>query len=92
MYNFLITYEKTFTFLSKKSSETLNKLGYKNIKFKIGDGYKGWKEYSPFDKIIITCAPEEIPDELIRQLKDGGIKTKSVMPVRFVPMIKEVGP
>jgi len=58
--------------LSKKSEKLLKELGYSNIKFKIGDGYFGWKEYAPFDAIIITAAPPEIPEPLIEQLKTGG--------------------
>ncbi|RLD17690.1 MAG: hypothetical protein DRI36_03190 [Caldiserica bacterium] len=64
--------------LSKRAQRVLEKLGYKNIKFKIGDGFLGWKEYAPFDKIIVTCAPKEIPQPLIVQLKNGG---KLVIPV-----------
>ncbi|MCL5070980.1 MAG: protein-L-isoaspartate(D-aspartate) O-methyltransferase [Actinobacteria bacterium] len=47
--------------------------GYKNISLASRDGYFGWKEYSPFDRIIVTAAPEEIPPPLIDQLKDNGI-------------------
>jgi protein-L-isoaspartate(D-aspartate) O-methyltransferase len=47
--------------------------GYKNISLAGRDGYFGWKEYSPFDRIIITAAPEEIPPPLIDQLKNDGI-------------------
>lgn len=64
--------------LAKSAEERLKKLGYNNVLVKCGDGYKGWKEYAPFDKIIITCAPEEIPKELINQLKINGIM---VLPV-----------
>lgn len=46
---------------------------YNNITLVSKDGYFGWKEYSPFDRIIVTAAPEEIPPPLIDQLKDGGI-------------------
>ena len=48
-------------------------LGYHTIQTKIGDGYKGWSEYAPFDRIILTAAPEEIPQPLINQLGPGGI-------------------
>jgi len=48
------------------------RLGYKNIKVKIADGYYGWKEYAPFDVIIVTCAAEHVPPPLLEQLKDGG--------------------
>lgn len=53
-------------------------LGYDNIMVKQGDGYKGWLEYAPFDKIVVTAAPPEIPEELISQLKVGG---KMIVPV-----------
>ncbi len=46
---------------------------YKNIKILLSDGYHGWKEYAPFDRIIVTAATEKIPDPLIDQLKDSGI-------------------
>jgi protein-L-isoaspartate(D-aspartate) O-methyltransferase len=64
--------------LGKKAANVLGRLGYKNIKFRIGDGYAGWPEYAPFDGIIVTAAPEEIPQPLIDQLKEGG---KLVCPV-----------
>ena len=64
--------------LANNAREKLNSLGYNNVKIKYGDGYKGWKEYAPFDKIILTAAPVEIPSELINQLKDGGLM---VLPV-----------
>ena len=50
----------------------LEEMGYKNVKVKRGDGYKGWREYAPFDAIIVTAAPSEIPEELASQLKIGG--------------------
>ncbi len=59
--------------LAKNAEKLLKKLGYKNIKVKTGDGFEGWKEYAPFDGIIVTCAPEKISQPLLEQLKDGGI-------------------
>jgi protein-L-isoaspartate(D-aspartate) O-methyltransferase len=50
----------------------LQKMGYKNIQCRIGDGYIGWPEEAPFDAVIVTAAPPEIPQPLIDQLKDGG--------------------
>jgi len=47
-------------------------LGYQNIKIRAGDGYLGWPEDAPFDAIIITCAPDHIPEPLVEQLKEGG--------------------
>lgn len=58
--------------LSKRAEKILTELGYKNIKFKVGDGYFGWEEFAPFDAIIITAAPPRIPQPLIDQLKIGG--------------------
>jgi protein-L-isoaspartate(D-aspartate) O-methyltransferase len=87
-------------------------LGYGNIAVRTGDGYKGWPEASPFDRIILTSAPPEVPRALVAQLKPGGrlvapvgrlpfdqdlivldkdevgrIKQRSIIPVRFVPMV-----
>lgn len=64
--------------LSIRAQDVLNELGYKNIKFKIGDGYSGWKENAPFNGIIVTCGPEEIPQPLIDQLAERG---RLVIPV-----------
>ena len=58
--------------LSQRTEKLLRQLGYINIKLKVGDGYKGWKENAPYDKIIVTAMSNEIPQELIKQLKDGG--------------------
>lgn len=58
--------------LAEKSEKLLKNLGYKNIKTKHADGYFGWKEYAPFDAIIITAAANHIPIPLIKQLKEGG--------------------
>ena len=64
--------------LAKNAEATLQRLGYKNVHVKIGDGYKGWPDAAPFDAIIVTCAPEKVPQPLIDQLKDGG---RVVIPV-----------
>ena len=58
--------------LGKQAAERLKKLGYTNVTTKVGDGYQGWIEHAPFDKIIVTCSPENVPQALIDQLKDGG--------------------
>ncbi|MCX7945100.1 MAG: protein-L-isoaspartate(D-aspartate) O-methyltransferase [Deltaproteobacteria bacterium] len=58
--------------LSKRAESVLKELGYKNIKFKVGDGYFGWEEHAPFDAIMITAAPPKIPQPLLQQLKVGG--------------------
>lgn len=59
--------------LSDRATETLQTLGYKNVKTKCADGYFGWAEHAPFDGIMITAAATHIPPPLIKQLKDGGI-------------------
>lgn len=96
--------------LAASAKERLNRLGYKNVVVKTGDGYKGWAEHSPFDGIIVTCAPDEVPSLLLEQLAIGGrmvipvgsyyqelllitkdssgTSGKSIVPVKFVPMIK----
>ena len=58
--------------LGKRAAKTLRRLGYDNVKTKIGDGYQGWAEHAPFDKIIVTCSPENVPKPLVEQLKEGG--------------------
>lgn len=64
--------------LHHKTSLFLKEIGYGLIKLRFGDGYEGWPDYAPFDKIIITAAPENIPKKLIDQLKIGGLM---VMPI-----------
>ena len=64
--------------LARESRELLNKLGYKNIHVKHGDGYRGWKEEAPFDAILITAASPKIPEPLLNQLKTEG---RLVMPL-----------
>jgi len=64
--------------LAKSAEATLQRLGYNNVHIKVGDGYKGWPEEAPFDAIIVTCAPEKVPQPLVDQLKDGG---RMVIPV-----------
>jgi len=58
--------------LGQSAEKKLEELGYKNIHVRIGDGYKGWPEEAPFDAIIVTAAPEEIPTILVKQLNEGG--------------------
>ena len=58
--------------LAKTAEATLTRLGYKNVHVKAGDGYKGWPEHAPFDSVIVTCAPDHIPQPLVDQLKEGG--------------------
>lgn len=67
-----------FEKLGNKAKELFSDLGYDNIQTKIGDGYKGWTEYAPFDAIIVTCAPDKIPEPLKEQLAEGG---RMIIPV-----------
>ncbi len=64
--------------LGKHAQQTLKRLKYANVFVKIGDGYLGWEEHAPFDKIIVTCSPEKVPQPLIDQLKEGG---RMIIPV-----------
>jgi protein-L-isoaspartate(D-aspartate) O-methyltransferase len=99
--------------LGRQARQTLERLGYKNVQVRIGDGYKGWPEKAPFDAIVLTAAPPRIPQPLVDQLKpggrmvlpvggfwqdllvvtkqaDGSVRTRKVLPVRFVEMTGEV--
>ena len=58
--------------LGKEAARKLKRLDYKNVFCKVGDGYLGWAEHAPFDKIIVTCSPENVPVPLVEQLKEGG--------------------
>jgi protein-L-isoaspartate(D-aspartate) O-methyltransferase len=64
--------------LAQRAADTLVTLGYKNVTVACGDGYRGWPEKAPFDAIIVTCAPDHIPQPLVEQLKVGG---RMVLPV-----------
>jgi protein-L-isoaspartate(D-aspartate) O-methyltransferase len=64
--------------LAQQAEALLRELGYKNVHVKAGDGYKGWPEHAPFDAIIVTAAPDHVPQPLVDQLKEGG---RLVIPV-----------
>ncbi len=103
--------------LGLAAERLLERLGFANVRVRIGDGYLGWPEYAPFDGILVTAAPPEIPAALTAQLKRGGrmvvpvgkagetqklmvleksetsdhIVRRTVISVRFVPMVKGKG-
>lgn len=70
--------------LATRARERLGSLGYDNITVRHGDGYAGWKEHAPFDRILLTAAPPEVPRALIDQLAEGGILVAPVGPVGSV--------
>jgi protein-L-isoaspartate(D-aspartate) O-methyltransferase len=59
--------------LARSAAATLRRLGYRNVTVREGDGYQGWPEHAPFDRVILTAAPPALPPELVRQLKPGGL-------------------
>ena len=96
--------------LADSAKKRLEDLGYDNVTVKWGDGYEGWPEHAPYDAIIVTAAPQAIPEKLVEQLKVGGrmivpvgssyqelylvtrtetgTEKKTLLPVRFVPMVR----
>ncbi len=101
--------------LARRAEADLRRLGYANVRVRAGDGHLGWPEAAPFDAILVTCAPDQVPRPLVDQLKVGGrmiipvgpawgaqdlillrrtpagLERQSILPVRFVPMVKGTG-
>jgi protein-L-isoaspartate(D-aspartate) O-methyltransferase len=59
--------------LAERARETLKSLDYRNIQVRTGNGYLGWPEHAPYDRIMVTAAPDEVPTALVQQLKIGGV-------------------
>ena len=59
--------------LAEQARETLSALGYRNIQVRTGNGYLGWPEHAPYDRIMVTAAPDEVPPALLQQLTIGGL-------------------
>ena len=79
--------------LARQAEARLPALGYRNVTVRLGDGYKGWPEEAPFDAIIVTAAPDHVPQPLVDQLREGG---RMVIPVGrgtqdLVLLVKEQG-
>ena len=99
--------------LAKEAAERLRRLGYGNVTVKAGDGYRGWPENAPFDRIMVTAGAPHLPQPLLDQLKPGGrmvipvsrgrngeilmlvekdsrgrVRSRDVLPVRFVPLTR----
>jgi len=64
--------------LARRAEADLKRLNYTNVFVRAGDGYKGWPEAAPFDAVIVTCAPEHVPQPLVDQLREGG---RTIIPV-----------
>jgi protein-L-isoaspartate(D-aspartate) O-methyltransferase len=64
--------------LAARAEQDLQRLGFNNVKVRAGDGYLGWPEAAPFDAVIVTCAPDHVPEPLVEQLKEGG---RMIIPV-----------
>ena len=100
--------------LATSAARLIGELGYDRVHVRQGDGYLGWPDKAPFDKVIVTAAPEEIPTALVQQLRTGGtmvlpvgpqggvqqlfllrktdegnVRQERVIPVRFVPMVRQ---
>ncbi|MEJ2011348.1 MAG: protein-L-isoaspartate(D-aspartate) O-methyltransferase [Anaerolineales bacterium] len=67
--------------LADMSAQRLANLGYDSVQVRIGDGYYGWPDFAPFDAIIVTAAPDHVPQPLLEQLKIGGVLVIPVGPV-----------
>lgn len=74
--------------LAQRAEGVLQKLGYENVIVRAGDGYAGWAEHAPFDSIVITAAPDHIPQPLLEQLKPGGRMVVPVGPIAATQQLR----
>jgi protein-L-isoaspartate(D-aspartate) O-methyltransferase len=74
--------------LARRAGQVLQKLGYDNVTLRTGDGYAGWPEHAPFDSILITAAPDHVPEPLIEQLKPGGRMVVPVGPIAATQQLR----
>ena len=78
--------------LGEAAAERLRRLNYENVRVKVADGFYGWKEHAPFDRIIVTCAATIVPPPLIQQLKPGGkmcIPVGGQYTVQYLTMVEK---
>ncbi len=76
--------------LQQRAKEILKSLGYTNIRYKTGNGFEGWEEHAPYDAIMVTCAPERVPEALMAQLAEGGRMVIPVGPRDSVQMLYRI--
>ncbi len=77
--------------LSRQAGERLRALGLRNVSLKHGDGFLGWPEHAPFDGILVTAAPEQIPEALLSQLANpGGVMIIPVGPRNHIQMLQQI--
>ena len=79
--------------LAASAESTLHRLGYRNVKIRVGDGSQGWAEYAPFDAILVSAATPEMPPALFAQLRDGGRIVVPIGPAssQELQLIRKVG-
>jgi protein-L-isoaspartate(D-aspartate) O-methyltransferase len=79
--------------LAASAESTLHRLGYRNVKIRVGDGSQGWAEYSPFDGILVSAATPEVPPTLFAQVREGGRMMVPVGPAssQELQLIRKVG-